>query len=120
MSKVKEMLINIFVRPIVFWILILIFILGVLSGCSITKPYAEIGIAHQVDAYTDWISRTDRDWQCSNPAAFIELGAEIGNGYKVSLLHQSWVTCGGYLFGSNDKPEMFANYIYLGKQWGGN
>lgn len=88
-----------------------------IASCSST-PYVEVGLSHQVDSNTDWISRTHRPWQCSKNLKFDgEIGLEWEHDWRLGYRHQSWVLCGPP-FGSGD-PEMYADDIRLSKKFGG-
>jgi len=83
------------------------------SGC-VVSPYAEIGVAYQLDSYTDYWLQTERPHQCSNgPQGHFEVGVPKNN-WSLGLHHQSWWLCGGPL---NTRPEVYQNDIRLTKRW---
>lgn len=88
-----------------------------LTGCSTAKPYAEIGLAYQIDKNSDWWVRTTRPDQCSKQPQFHgEVGIEFPKDWKIGYHHQSWVLCGGPL---NNDPEIYMDDIRITKKFGG-
>ncbi len=93
----------------------LILVAFLLSSCAHVKPYAEVGIAYQFDKYSDYISQTERSWNCNNPQLDVEVGIETRSHWQLGVHHTSWVNCGSF----NNKPETYSNDIRINKKfWG--
>jgi len=98
-------------------ILALILIVGVMSGCSTAKPYAEISLGYQLDGMTDYWLKTSNPDQCSRNVQFNgEVGLEFPHNWQLGYHHQSWLLCGGPF---NHRPEIYTDDIRLTKKWGG-
>ena len=101
---------------------ILILLAILLTGCATLedkgfKPFATIGVGYQLDSRTDYWVQTERKDQCSVNAPFFgDAGLHHRKNWKIYYSHQSWVACGGPF---NSKPEIYADYIKVDKQFGG-
>ncbi|MCK5644192.1 MAG: hypothetical protein KAJ19_25560 [Gammaproteobacteria bacterium] len=92
-----------------------------LLGCATTKTedrpppefYGRLGIGYQIDDLTDHYLQTEREWNCKNPSAYIQLGVKTSSGYYCELMHRSWYRCG---MGSNRDPETYYNDFVCGKE----
>lgn len=88
----------------------------VLGGCGST-PYAEIGVAYQLEGMTDYWLQGERTWQCDKgPKAEIEIGVELEGNWQVGYHHQSWYACGKPF---NKRPEVYQDDIRITKKFGG-
>ena len=100
------------------WLQCVLLALLVLSGCANVRPYAELGLAYQIDRNTDYWLQKERSWQCDNGLqGQLELGVRInevvlGNDHiRIGYHHESWVNC-GKPFG-NKKPEVYQDDIRI-------
>lgn len=98
--------------------LLLIALLG-LSGCA-ASPYAKFAVGYQIDDWSDWYVRTERDWQCDRNLPFQgELGFEWTTGWSAFYEHQSWILCGGPLPAADGRPELYRDAVWVAKKFGG-
>jgi len=94
----------------------LVLICFLLLGCETTEPYLELGVGYQIDSNTDWLLRTNRDYQCRNPQFHGEVGLETEDGWTLGYYHQSWLFCGGPF---NNRAETYMDAIRITKKFGG-
>ena len=88
-----------------------------LAGCG-GKPYVKLAAGYQLDEFSDWHVRTEREWQCSVNIPFQgEIGLEWESGWSAFYEHQSWYFCGGPFWDS--RPELYRDGIWIAKKFGG-
>jgi len=89
-----------------------------LAGCGSTpSPYFDIGMSYNLDEFSDWYLRSDREWECSNKENFhAEIGLEFDHQWTIGYHHQSHLTCGGPF---NNHPELYQDEIMIMKRFGG-
>lgn len=88
------------------------------SGCANVRPYAEVGLAYQLDDRSTRVVRRESKYQCDRGLqGQFELGLKIkeevlgeNNHLRMGYHHESWVNCGSPF---NEKPEISKDDVRL-------
>lgn len=88
------------------------------SHAESPKPFAELYLAHNIQAWTDWMIKDDRHgWMGNNPRFGGAFGLEWCSGWKLEITTDTSLFVGAP-FRSNS-PELHWAKFQLSYKWGG-